>query len=141
MNTLIVLGPLLAMALLTFVLMVGMVLTRTRAVKDKKTDPKDLLVRGGKNPWPPQAAQFSDAYQNSLELPVLFYALSILTLLTGYANTTFVVLSWLFVLCRAVQAYIHVTSNTRKYRSYAFRAGALVLFAIWIVLTYRLIVS
>jgi hypothetical protein len=67
--------------------------------------------------------------------------LSILTLMTGYANTTFVVLAWLFVLCRAVQAYIHVTSNTRKYRSYAFRAGALVLFAIWIALAYRLAVS
>ena len=141
MSTLVVLGPLLAMALLTFVLMFGMVLTRTRAVKEKKTDPKDLLVRGGKNPWPPQAAQFSDAYQNSLELPIVFYALSILTLMTGYANTTFIVLSWLFVFFRLVQAYIHVTSNTRKYRSYAFRAGALTLFAIWAALTYRLIVA
>jgi hypothetical protein len=141
MSTLIVLGPLLAMALITFILMFGMVLTRTRAVKQKKTNPKDALIRGGKNPWPPQAAQFSDAYHNSLELPVVFYALSILTIFTGYANTTFVVLSWLFVLCRAVQASIHVTSNTRKYRSYAFRAGALVLFAIWAALTYRLIVS
>jgi hypothetical protein len=141
MSNLIVLGPLLAMALLTFILMFGMVLTRTRAVKEKKTNPKDLLVRGGKNPWPPQAAQFSDAYQNSLELPIVFYALSILTLLTGYANTTFVVLSWLFVLCRVVQAYIHVTSNTRKYRSYAFRAGALTLFVIWVALAYRLVVS
>jgi hypothetical protein len=141
MSNLIVLGPLLAMAAITFILMFGMVLARTRAVKEKKTNPKDLLVRGGKNPWPPQAAQFSDAYQNSLELPIVFYALSILTLMTGYANTTFVVLSWLFVLCRAVQACIHVTSNTRKYRSYAFRGGALVLFAIWAALTYRLIVS
>lgn len=141
MSSLVVLGPLLAMALITFVLMFGMVLTRTRAVKDKKTDPKDLLVRGGKNPWPAQAAQFSDAYQNSLELPIVFYALSILTIFTGFANTTFVVLSWLFVFFRLVQAYIHVTSNTRKYRSYAFRGGALTLAAIWIALVYRLIAS
>lgn len=141
MSNLAVLGPLLTMALITFILMFGMVLTRRKAVAEKKTDPKDLLVRGGKNPWPPQAAQFSDAYQNSLELPILFYALSILTLMTGYANTTFVVLSWLFVACRAVQSYIHVTTNARKYRSYAFRTGALVLFAIWVALTYRLVVS
>lgn len=141
MSTLIVLGPLLAMALITFVLMFGMVMTRRRAVMDKKTDPKDLLVRGGNNPWPPQAAQFSDAYQNSLELPVIFYAVSFLTIFTGYANTTFVVLSWLFVLFRAIQAFVHVTSNTRKYRSYAFRAGALTLVIMWAALTYRLIVS
>ena len=141
MSTLIVLGPLLAMAAITFVLMFGMVITRRRAVMEKKTDPKDLLVRGGSNPWPPQAAQFSDAYQNSLELPVLFYAVGVLTLITGHANAAFDVLSWLFVLCRAVQSYVHVTSNTRKYRSYAFRAGAIVLFFIWASLTNRLITS
>jgi hypothetical protein len=141
MSTLTIVAPLLVMAAITFILMFGMVLTRRRAVMEKKTDPKDLLIRGGNNPWPPQAAQFSDAYQNSLELPVLFYAVGVLTLITGHANTTFVVLSWLFVLCRAVQAYVHVTSNTRKYRSYAFRAGALVLFFIWAALTNRLITS
>jgi hypothetical protein len=138
MSTLAILAPLLAMAAITFVLMFGMVLTRRRAVMDKKTDPKDLLVRGGKNPWPPQAAQFGDAYSNSFELPAVFYALVIVAFITKQADTIFVALSWAFVLCRAVQAYVHTTSNTRKYRSYAFRAGALVLFAVFLLLTFRL---
>lgn len=138
MSTLAILAPLLAMAALTFVLMFGMVITRRRAVMDKKVDPMDLLVRG-KNPWPPQVAQFGDAYQNSLELPILFYALMILAFVTKQADVIFIALAWAFVFCRAAQAYVHTTSNMRKYRSWAFRAGAIVLFAIWILFTARLV--
>ncbi len=138
MTPLFALAPLLAMAAITFVLMFGMVITRRRAVMDKKTDPKDLLLRGGKNPWPPQAAQFSDAYQNSLELPILFYAVFILAIVMRQTDIVFVALAWLFVICRAAQAYVHTTSNTRKYRSYAFRGGALVLLAMWLLFAVRL---
>ena len=139
MSTLAILAPLLAQAAITFALMLGMVLTRRRAVMDKKVKPKDLLIRGGNNPWPPQAAQFSDAYQNSLELPILFYAVVILAFVTRQADIIFVTLAWVFVLCRATQAYVHTTSNTRKYRSWAYRAGALTLFAMWILFTARLV--
>ena len=141
MSTLAILAPLLAMAALTFILMFGMVLTRRRAVLDKKVKPKDLLIRGGNNPWPPQAAQFGDAYQNSLELPILFYAVVMLAFITRQADIIFVALAWIFVLCRLVQAYVHTTSNVRKYRSLAFRAGALVLFALWILFTVRLAIA
>jgi hypothetical protein len=141
MSTLAILAPLLAQAAITFVLMLGMVLTRRRAVLDRKVKPKDLLLRGGDNPWPPQAAQFSDAYQNSLELPILFYAVVILAFITRQADIIFVALTWIFVLCRAAQAYVHATSNVRKYRSLAFRAGGLVLFAIWVLLAIRLAIA
>lgn len=138
MSNLVLLAPALAMAAITFVLMFGMVITRRRAVMDKKVDPKDLLLRGGKNPWPPQVAQFGDAYQNSLELPILFYVVVTLAFVTKEASIVFVALSWLFVLCRAVQAYIHATSNVRKYRSLSFRAGAIVLLALWLIFAVRL---
>jgi hypothetical protein len=138
MGTLTILAPLLVQVAITFVLMFGMVITRRRAVMDKKVDPKDLLLRGGANPWPPKPAQFSDAYQNSLELPVVFYALVIVGYVSREADLVFVVLAWTFVACRVVQAYIHVTSNTRKYRSLSFRAGALALFAMFIWLTVHI---
>jgi hypothetical protein len=141
MTTFAVLAPLFVQVFITFVLMFGMVVTRRRAVMDKKVDPKDLLLRGGSNPWPPKAAQFSDAYQNSLELPVVFYALVIVALVTKEADLVFVVLSWLFVFFRAVQAYIHTGTNVRKYRSLSFRAAALTCFAmfVWLVIHISLI--
>ncbi len=138
MTPFVALSPLLAMAAITFILMFGMVIARRKAVMEQKTDPKDLLVRGGKNPWPPQAAQFSDAYQNSLELPILFYAVFILAVILRQIDLVFVALAWVFVLFRAVQAYIHTTSNARKYRSYAFRGGALALLAMWILFAVRI---
>lgn len=141
MSTQAILAPLFAMAAVTFVLMFGMVVTRRRAVMDKKTDPKDLLTRGGKNPWPPQAAQFSDAYANSLELPLLFYIVVILAFTTKQADLIFVLLSWLFVIFRVVQAYIHTTTNTRKYRSLAFRGGALTLVILWVYLAIRFVLA
>ena len=141
MSTLTILAPLLVMAAITFVLMFGMVITRRRAVMDKQVDPKDLLVRGGKNPWPAKPAQFSDAYSNSLELPLLFYAVVILAFITRQADFIFVLLAWLFVFCRTAQAYIHTTSNARKYRSYAFRAGALTLVVMWAWFAIRLIAA
>jgi len=137
MTTFAVLAPLLAQVFITFLLMFGMVVTRRRAVLDKQVDPKDLALRGT-NPWPRQAAQFGDAYQNSLELPVVFYALVIVAFVTKEADVVFVVLSWIFVLCRIVQAYVHTTSNIRKYRSLAFRGGAAVLFIMLIWLTVHI---
>ncbi|HRF07366.1 MAG TPA: MAPEG family protein [Xanthobacteraceae bacterium] len=137
MTTFAVLAPLLAQVFITFLLMFGMVITRRRAVMDKQVDPKDLALRGA-NPWPRQAAQFGDAYQNSLELPVVFYALVIVAFVTKEADVVFVVLSWIFVLCRIVQAYVHTTSNIRKYRSLAFRGGAAVLFIMLIWLTVHI---
>lgn len=140
MSTQSVLAPLFAMAAITFALMIGMVLTRRRAVMDKKVNPKDLLVRGA-NPWPPGAAQFSDAYSNSLELPLLFYVVVIIAFLTKQADLIFVVLSWVFVVCRVLQAYVHATSNIRKYRSNAFRAGALTLMVLWVYLALRFVTA
>ena len=141
MSAVAILAPLLAMAAITFVLMFGMVITRRRAVMDNKVDPNDLLLRGGKNPWPAKPAQFSDAYSNSLELPVLFYAVVILAFITRQADVIFVALAWLFVICRVAQAFVHTTTNVRKYHSYAFRAGALTLVLLWAWFAIRLIAA
>lgn len=138
MSLAVVLGPLFAMVALTFALAIGMVITRRRAVAEKKVDPKDLLIRGGDNPWPPRAAQFGDAYLNVFELPVLFYVLSILVVVTRQADIIFVVLAWLFVLCRFLQAYVHTTSNVRKYRSLSFRAGVIVLMVMWVLFAFKI---
>jgi len=42
-----------------------------------------------------------------------------------------VVLAWIFVICRVLQAYVHVTSNVVRYRSLFFSVGAVVLMVMW----------
>ena len=47
------------------------------------------------------------------------------------AGIVFVVLAWIFVICRVLQAYIHVTSNVVRYRGLFFSIGAVVLMIMW----------
>jgi hypothetical protein len=55
--------------------------------------------------------QVGYSYSNQFELPVLFYVLTILAWMTRHADLAFVVLAWIFVIFRYLQAYVHVTSN------------------------------
>ena len=77
--------------------------------------------------WPPHETQIANAYHNQLELPVLFYVLTILAIVTRHADLLFVVLAWVFVVFRLVHVYIHLTSNHLGRRFAMFATGAVVL--------------
>jgi hypothetical protein len=67
----------------------------------------------------------------SLEVPVLFYVLTILAWNTRHADYIFVALAWLFVILRVIQAVIHVTDNHVRRRGLAFILSAIVLAIMW----------
>jgi hypothetical protein len=75
--------------------------------------------------------QAANAYSNQFELPVLFYVLTILEWVTRHAGYVFVILAWIFVICRVLQAYVHITSNVVRLRSLFFSIGALALMIMW----------
>jgi len=81
--------------------------------------------------WPQRTTQAANAFSNQFELPVLFYVLTILAWVTRHAGIVFVVLAWIFVICRVLQAYVHVTSNVVRYRGLFFSVGAVVLMIMW----------
>lgn len=95
----------------------------------------------GERAWPPPAQQASNAFSNQFELPVLFYVLVILALLTRKADLLFVVLSWAFVATRIVHAAVYVTSNDVPKRFTAFIAGAFLLSVMWIVFAIRILLA
>jgi hypothetical protein len=86
----------------------------------------------GERNWPKRLLQIQNAYHNQFELPVLFYALVVLALITRKADLVFVVLAWMFVASRLVHAYIHTTSNKVIRRFQAFVVGFLILAVMWI---------
>jgi hypothetical protein len=59
--------------------------------------------------------------------------LTILEWVTRHAGYLFVILAWIFVSCRLLQAYVHVTSNNVRLRGAFFAVGAVVLMAMWII--------
>jgi hypothetical protein len=89
-------------------------------------------ARCGAN-WPKRATQVANSYANQFELPVLFYVLTILALVTRKAGILFVVLAWIFVVFRLLHAYVHVTSNNVSIRGPLFGMSAVVLAVMWLI--------
>lgn len=93
----------------------------------------------GERNWPPRAQAASNAYSHQFELPVLYFALVPLALITRKADLLFVVLSWAFVLSRIAHALIYVTVNHVPSRFAAFLAGVVVLAIMWIRLAVQVL--
>ena len=126
-----VLLPLFAQVALTFGLMFWMGFARVGAVKSGQIKMADVAL--GQSNWPTKVQQVSNNYHSQFQVPVLFYVLSVLAIITRHADTLFVVMEWLFVLTRLVHTYIHTTSNYVRHRFNAFLIGALILLMMWII--------
>ena len=81
--------------------------------------------------WPDHATQYSNNYLSQFELPVLFYVLMILLLITRQADFILVTLAWIFVVTRIAHAWVHLTSNNLNLRGPLFSLGVLVLTIMW----------
>ncbi len=120
---------------LTFVLLFWMGNARVSSIRRGEVKIRDIAL--GQQAWRERETQIANAFHNQLQLPILFYALVPLLLLTRQADLLLVVLAWVFVATRVVHAAIHVTTNHVPRRFYVFLAGAVVLLVMWIVLAVR----
>jgi hypothetical protein len=134
-----VLLPLFVHVALTFGLMFGMAFSRIGAIKRKETRMADVAL--GQLNWPPRVQQISNSYHSQLQLPVLFYVLTVLAIVTRQADIVFVVMAWLFVLTRLLHAYIHTGSNFVRHRFNAFALGAMILLAMWLIYAFRILIG
>jgi hypothetical protein len=134
-----VLLPLFVEVILTFVLLFWMACLRTSAITGGAIQTRDIALREPN--WPASCTKVANAFHNQLELPVLFYVLTILAWETHHAGTVFVALAWLFVVLRVIQAIIHVTDNHVHRRGSAFIVGAIVLAIMWANLMMDILVG
>ncbi len=130
-----ILAPLFVQVALTFVLLFLMAFRRAQAVRSGQTRENEITLRDPN--WPPRALQAAYSYGNQFELPLLFYVLTILALFTKQADLAFVLLAWVFVTLRILQALVHVTNNQIRLRGAFFGAAALVLCIMWAVFFFR----
>jgi hypothetical protein len=124
-----VLLPLFVEVILTFALMLWMGALRSADYRSGAVKAQDIALREPN--WPRRTAQAANAFSNQFELPVLFYVLTILEWVTRHAGIVFVVLAWIFVIFRVLQAYVHATSNVVRLRSAFYSVSALVLMIMW----------
>lgn len=69
---------------------------------------------------------------NLFEMPVLYFSLVPLLILTGSASAAQVALAWIFVALRVVHSAIHIGPNTVRTRARVYIASSIVLFAMWV---------
>jgi hypothetical protein len=134
-----VLLPLFVEVLLTFGVMFGMMYFRTSTLQRGETRFADIALREPN--WPVRATQFAYSFANQFELPVLFYVLTILAIVTRHADLLFVTLAWIFVVMRALQATVHVTSNNVRIRGGFYGVGAIILVIMWVIYIVRILLA
>jgi hypothetical protein len=134
-----VLLPLLVQVALTFAVGFWMAAGRVAAIRSRQVHPRDIALREPN--WPKHLMQLQNAFLNQFELPVLFYTLTILVLITQTGDLLFVVPAWIFVALRLGHAYVHITSNRVPRRGLVFLTGAAVLCAMWIIFAVRILIT
>ncbi|MGN6573161.1 MAG: MAPEG family protein [Pseudolabrys sp.] len=132
-----VLLPMFVQILLTFGLWFWMAWQRTGALRARSVHMRDIALREPN--WPPHVLQVGNAAHNQLEIPMLFYVLTILSIMTHHADVIFVVLAWIFVLSRLAHAYVHTTSNNIRKRGPLFGLGLTVLLIMWVIFIVRIL--
>jgi hypothetical protein len=132
-----VLLPVFVQVALTFALLFWMGKERQGAISRGETQMDNIAL--GQSAWPQRATQIARAFHNQLEMPVLFYVLVALAMVTQKADLLFVLMSWAFVLARLAHAYVHVTSNHVMLRFKAYGAGLFALIALWAIFAVRIV--
>lgn len=133
--------PMIAMVVLTFAVWVCMYMTRISEISRKNIDPQDLDTQARASALLTESSAPASNFRNLFELPVLFYAAVLLTLILLIQDTWLIALSWAFVLFRAIHSFIHCTYNNVRHRFTAYVASSFVLFLLWAQLAWYVISS
>lgn len=129
--------PLVAHALMVFCLYALLVVRRAAVVRSGKVERiafRENLAE------PEESRVVNRAIANQFELPVLFYAVSVLLFIIEADNVVAVVLAWVFVVARYVQAAMQLTGNLPLRRLF-FTLGFVSLFLMWVWLAFWMATS
>ena len=134
-----ILLPLFVEVSLTLLLLLWLGVLRRNDFRSGAVNPSKIALREPN--WPARTQQVAYSFSNQFELPVLFYVLTILEIITRHADFAFVVLAWIFVMMRLGQAYVHTTSNVVLHRGTFYIVGALVLLTMWVIFMVRILLG
>ena len=134
-----VLLPLFVEVVLTLGLLLWLGLQRRNDLMSGAVRPAQVALR--ERHWTQHTQQVGNAFSNQFEMPVLFYLLTVLEIVTHHVDTMFVVLAWVFVLTRLAHAYEHTTSNVVMRRGMLYGVGVLMLIIMWAIFIVRILLG
>src|SRR5258706_11524862 len=125
-----ILFPIVALATLTFAVLLLIPLRRFRAGMAGQVVFDDFRY-GESARVPPEVSIPNRNMMNLLELPLLFYVACLIYLVIGRVDEFAIALAWLYVALRIVHSAIHVTYNRVRHRLIAFALSNVVLVMFW----------
>jgi hypothetical protein len=130
--------PVVAMAAITLLAWLRLYQLRFAEMLRRKIDPQSIALSAQKDAGLADT-RGADNFNNQFQLPVLFYVAMLVAHATGQGNALFVRLAWAFVALRLVHALVQWTYNRVVHRFTAYALGALVLWAMWLLLAIGLL--
>jgi len=129
--------PMLALVGWTLIVLLGVPIQRFKAAKNKSVTVKDFKY--GESPDVPSEACIANRnFMNLLEVPLLFYVLSIIQFITNAPVEYFLPLAWLFVLLRIIHSAVHLSYNNVMHRMGVFAISNIVLMVMWGLISFAI---
>ena len=130
-NTLSIIIAAAALVLLTFVVGIAMLRSRSKEMRTKRIHPQSVAT-AGKMAAGLENVQAADNFRNLHETPVLFFALVAIAAGLGHVPGWLAVGAWVYVALRVLHSFIHCTYNKVMHRFYAFALSFVLLTALWL---------
>lgn len=127
-----ILWPTFALAGLTFVIFLVMFVTRFGHIRANPPTAEDFATGEAALRYFTPVEMPANNYRNLFEMPVLYFALVPLLLLTSQDSHVQVVLAWIYVALRYLHSFVHAGRGKVPVRAMLFVCSAVVLSAMWI---------
>jgi len=139
MNNDIILLPSALMVILTLIAWIRMFILRIPAMEEAKVDIQVVRSQKLKELLPEKVNISSEHFVNLFEMPVLFYFLSVCLYISHNVTSFYVYASFTFVALRYLHTFIHLSYNNVMHRFITYLLSSIVLWAMWLNLTWILI--
>jgi len=127
-----IIWPTFALVALIFAVWITMFVQRYRHIQRAPPGADDLATGAAATRYFEPVELSANNLRNLFEMPVLFFALVPLLLLTQKADLAQIVLAWLFVLCRVTHSLIHIGRKGVPQRARIYVVSTAILLAMWI---------
>jgi len=105
-----ILQPVLVMAILSFVMLLWMYVTRIPALSKVGITP-DNATKESMQTLPPEVVRVADNYNHLFEQPVVFYAVALTIAVLGHADAVHVGCAWAYTGLRIAHSLVQATVN------------------------------
>ena len=132
MGQMAILWPVFVMAGLTYCVWFVLFWQRIRHLRRTPPRPEDFATGSAALRYFEPVELPANNLRNLFEMPVLFYALIPLLLLTHLAGLVQIILAWLYVVLRLVHSLIHIGRGPIPRRFFIYLLSCAILLAMWV---------